>query len=158
MAGLLLSACGGEEERSEANAASDKAAYVEQGDHACRRARRGDAPLRRRLTELAQTRLQSTPRYLAEGTELQAKRSRIFSSLADRLRELGPPAADRAALESYIAGVDQVADLQSRLSQLARLGDRVQYDAVAKELAPISSRVGGIAAGYGFRVCGSSNR
>jgi len=99
--------------------------------------------------------VQGTPRYLRESAGLQEQRSRQFSTLAGRLRELGPPSADRSALEKYLAGVEQVASLQSQLSQLARAGNRTQYDAIATELTPISARTGGIAIGYGFTVCGS---
>lgn len=152
---LSAGACGEGEGDPDATGAADKAGYIEQGDRECRKVLRRDASVRRKLAELAQPQVRGTARYLRDGARLQAERSRLFSSLADRLRELSAPAADRSALEKYLAGVEQVANLQSRLAQLAQVGDRAQYDALATELSPISSRTGGIATGYGFKVCGS---
>jgi hypothetical protein len=150
---LGLAACGDEDEPS--SPAASKAKYIQLGDQACRWLRQRDAPLRARLLELGRP---GTPRsrYLAEGARLQAKRATLNSELARRLREpVAPDLPDRGIVERYIANIEQIAALEERLADHARLGNRARYDALLDELNPIVLESRGIAQGYGFRVCGS---
>jgi hypothetical protein len=131
-----------------------KADYLKRADRVCASHLDDDAPLQARLVELTRPGT-STSEYLGEGAHLQQRRSRLRTRLADRLRKLPDQPADRVGLERYLAGLDQVAALQQRLSVIARQGDRARYDAVVEELNPIAFKTQGIAQGYGFTVCGS---
>jgi hypothetical protein len=145
-----LAGCGDDEQADQ----EVKADYVETADRICAIHVKRDAPLQARLVELTRP---GTPdsEYLGEGAGLQQRRSRLRSRLADRLRALPDQPADRVGLEKYLAGLDQVAALQQRLSVIARQGDRARYDALVEELNPIAFKTQGIAQGYGFTVCGS---
>jgi hypothetical protein len=72
-------------------------------------------------------------------------------------RGLEPPPGDCETINSMLALVDSQALIEEELASASRAVDIDKIKTLLEQGKPIKAKAQGIAQGYGFKVCGSSN-
>jgi len=158
IAALGVAGCGGSsspstQATSTPAAAPTKAAFILQADAICKAHKTQEAPLESQLGALSN---ESDATAESTGPPLMNKLATMAQSDLAQLQALPEPTGDQAVLTSaWNAQAKTIADLQNAAAALGNADlQGFQSDIAAGNTA--SAAASGIAQGYGFKVCGSS--
>lgn len=132
---------------------AEKRAYVKQADAICVVGQKKTSPLGERIFQAGfPPELSSWAKYLPAIEE--ALRINIAN-----IKQLTPPAEDKATIEALIARQDKINDQLDKAGKLAASGDEAGFTAVAQEVFPEgeNAELDKDLRAYGFQVCGAND-
>lgn len=132
-----------------------RAQFIAQADAVCRTLKSEQAPLEARVHALNGSSENSPSNYKALAVLL--RQSVRFARTADaKLQSLSKPPGDRATIEKLFAGYSEEATDATKFADALAREERGAWEAAERALTKAIARDRGLARGYGFRVCGTS--
>lgn len=129
-----------------------KAAFIRQADRLCQ-----DYRTRLSSTSREGQRLSQLPanEALTRAVPIYDRYRTEVVTLVRKLRALTPPKGDEGPVTRYLQGGDEVIARLDEIITAGRQQDASKFATLTASLRTRTEAIGGIAQGYGFKVCGT---
>ncbi len=134
-----------------------RAGFIRQADQICRAANTALlAPQRNVNTAFKAEQTKGSAAHRKTLAAAVRAESAVAASELTRLRSLSAPPADRLLVDKYLGAVASQVGLVNRLAGAVDANNGSGLSAIGRQLSAGKSTVDGLAAAYGFKVCGNA--